>query len=551
MGGGACEGGGRAVRAALIAFLGWVVVGCASTPSPPPGHRRVVVVAVDGVTWEVASPLMSEGLMPHLAALYRAGSAGQLRTRGMLDPAVAWTTMATGKPGSAHGILYVAEKTPGRYDMTPVTADRRRTPALWTILGEQGLTVGVVGWPVTFPAEAVSGFMIAPGYEPGVTGDRGYVYPERALGEGDERGEPLKVSPATKRLASRDGLLERTVREDLALLSHGIALHRVYQPRVTLFRFRSVEVASHLYWRARDGVLREDSGPVTGPRAHSGEKSGALSDTYVFLDELVGLLLNRLPEDTTILLVSAHGFRDIAASDYLAIDLNGLMERLGYLHRGADGTPDWSRTRVFNMRDVGRHRRGLFLNLKGREAEGIVEPEDVRSLRSEVSRHLGSLVTSRGRPLFRSVFARAAPPPGSPDIELIEGNGLDGLAALQLPGNEQIQLREILMRYSAALGAHDPAGIFVAAGPGIRMGGRRWSADVEDVLPTLLYLVGAPLARDMLGKPVEAILEVPVPPGYSTVKSYDHLSPGPTPLFRPDASSRQELEDLRALGHLG
>src|SRR5678815_1463012 len=133
--------------------------------------------------------------MPHMAGLYRSGSAGLLKSLEPMLPDALWTTVATGKSRGAHAIESATEKVPGKYAARPITADRRRSPALWTIAGARGLTVGVSGWAVTFPVEHVNGYMIAEGFDPAVTGEHGYLYPEGAFGEQAAAGEALGMSP--------------------------------------------------------------------------------------------------------------------------------------------------------------------------------------------------------------------------------------------------------------------------------------------------------------------------------------------------------------------
>src|SRR5262245_20877224 len=119
----------RALPALLHCLLGSLVflcllqTGCRTSVAPPPGNRRVALVAVDGATWKILSPMMEQGKLPHLEGLYRRGSAGLLRSVEPMLPAALWTTVATGVSRATHGIESAAERIPGEYAARPVTAD--------------------------------------------------------------------------------------------------------------------------------------------------------------------------------------------------------------------------------------------------------------------------------------------------------------------------------------------------------------------------------------------------------------------------------------------
>ncbi len=523
----------RIVTAALGAAL--TVTACAPTATPPPGDRRLVILAVDGATWNIASPLLAADRMPNMARLYVSGAAGLMRSVQPMDPAALWTTVVTGKMPGSHGIRSIAEKMPGRYMMGPVTADRRRAVALWTILGARGLTVGAAGWEATFPVEVVNGFMLAPGFDPGSRRTRGYLHPDGALGE-EGLGEDLAPSAGARRTASLAAPLAAAIEEDLSILSRGLSLYRVYQPRAAFFRLRAVDVASHLYWQ----YLEEDA---------SSPLIAAIPGAYEFVDDCIGLLLERFEAGTTVLIVSAHGFREARDPDLSAIDLNGLLERLGYLSRDEWGETDWSRTRVFNMEDAVSNRRGLYINLEDRESGGIIKPAAADGLVREVTATLEGIRSRGGEPLFRDVLRNEHPSGNGPDIEIITSAEMDRSAVVTLPGGD-VAAGDLFRRTGAHRGAHDPAGILLAAGPGIARGRTSWAADLLDLFPTVLYLVGLPLPEDIPGRPITEILDSHVPDDYPTVTSYGDLAPAPPPVFRSVEELGAQLRAERDLGHI-
>ena len=492
---------------------------------------------MDGASWEVLSPLLSQRRLPNLEKLYRAGSAGLMRSIEPTDPAALWTSMATGKSRGAHGIDRVIEKVPGRYAVRPVSADRRRVPALWTIAAANGITSGVAGWPVTFPAERIGGFLVVPGYEPGSPAERGFIHPEGAFGREADAQPGLVLSERAAKTAALDPALAEAMQDDLAILGWSLSLYRVYQPRVLLLRFRSVDLASHAHW-PRDAA------------EGSADSSPAIGGAYEFLDEWMGHLLEALPEQTALLIVSDHGFSGIAPGQGRHLDMDRLLEKMGYLRRDPTGRPDWKETRAFGMDDGIGTRRWVYLNVQGEEEAGVVEPGTSESLRTELAAGLRSLTTAQGERLFTNLSVQKGPGPGAPDLEATENPKVTADGAIVLSGGKRVSLEDLYRPASGSAGAHDTRGILLAVGAGIAQGRREWQSDLYDVAPTLLYLLHLPLASDMPGRPIEAILGARVPSDYPQIQTYNALPAAPPPLFRPEAIIEKELAELKRAGHL-
>lgn len=97
------------------------------------------------------------------------------------------------------------------------------------------------------------------------------------------------------------------------------------------------------------------------------------------MDELIGLVRERLDEDTVLFVMSDHGFGKFTH----CVDLNRWLHDQGYLALDDEGAIDWSHTRAYAMGLA-----GVYLNLNGREARGIVEPSEVAALKQELSERL-------------------------------------------------------------------------------------------------------------------------------------------------------------------
>lgn len=155
-----------------------------------------------------------------------------------------------------------------------------------------------------------------------------------------------------------------------------------FQRGVFFFYLSSIDLNSHMLWRTFD-----DKHPEYDP-AEDPKLANALADFYQKMDGILGEVMKRVDADTTVLVLSDHGFGPY----YRSFNLNTWLLQNGYivLKAGAEqgegeyfSNVDWSKTRAYGL-----GLNGLYLNLKGREKYGIVDPKDADALLAEISRKL-------------------------------------------------------------------------------------------------------------------------------------------------------------------
>jgi hypothetical protein len=161
--------------------------------------------------------------------------------------------------------------------------------------------------------------------------------------------------------------------------------------------FGHVDQVSHVLWRARD------PGHPAYNAARDERYRNAIDDLYVELDAMVGETIERMPANALLVVMSDHGF----ASWRRSFHLNSWLEQNGYLavldprHRDAPlfSNVDWSRTRAYGL-----GLNGLYINVKGRERAGIVDPGDRASLVAKISGELRAAVDpATGTPIVTAV----------------------------------------------------------------------------------------------------------------------------------------------------
>lgn len=126
-----------------------------------PTKRKVLLIGWDAADWKFLSPLLDQGLMPNLQGLIEGGVKGRLAT---LDPPLSptlWTSIATGKRPYKHGIHGFTEPEPDGKGVRPMYITNRKVKAIWNILTQQQLKTHVVGWWPSHPAEPINGIMVS------------------------------------------------------------------------------------------------------------------------------------------------------------------------------------------------------------------------------------------------------------------------------------------------------------------------------------------------------------------------------------------------------
>ncbi|MDD8032995.1 MAG: alkaline phosphatase family protein [Acidobacteriota bacterium] len=293
------------------------------------GSPRVILIGVDGASWNFMNPLIKRGKLPNFERLMKEGSSGVLRTINPTKSSVIWTSIATGKTMVKHGIVdwtYIKDN-----DITvPYSQSARRVKAFWNILGELGLNVGVVNWFVTFPPEEVNGYMVSPAFATGaddpLAPGAAITYPPELLGELDfvhgENYESLRTKESIPDLgagAPKGSLAAHFYKyllADRAVESASLYLYKKHPVNVFATYFRILDVTSHFAVSHVDPELlakaNEESKKDGVSKATRGQVdlafSRVLEPVYAYMDRVVGRILGLADDRTTVIVVSDHGF---------------------------------------------------------------------------------------------------------------------------------------------------------------------------------------------------------------------------------------------------
>jgi predicted AlkP superfamily phosphohydrolase/phosphomutase len=552
-------------------------------------RRKAIILGLDGATWDVLLPRVERGEMPNLAGLLERGAWGGLRSTTPPFSAQAWVSLSTGKNQARHGVVDFWERSPGAplsEHRTFVSSRLVRGETLWQAAGRHGRRVGVVNVPVSYPPTPVEGYLVSGFLTPPDKPD--YVYPEALKDEIEALVPGYKPDPFDPLGATQQQLVELA---DWMEKHEKVARQLMERHPADLFFsvVQAVDHLQHLFWN-----------DIAGRSADPG-RAALIDHCYTLADDILGHRLERLDGETAFFLVSDHGFgpahkwfhvnRFLLEQGLLALgeaqgsgpgaalarlgltpqrlrdlmrrlDVLGLRRRVGRLARvtvgrqidGALSRPiDWSRTQAVSGSPASE---GIFVNLKGREPNGVVEPgEPYEALRDRLA---GELLTLRdpdtGERVVQAVYRREELYSGPfldllPDLVFDLGNGPYLASDAPMAARVLEPLPPSLLQ-----GRHRPTGVLAAAGAGIAAGQRIEGARIVDVAPTVLYALDLPIPDDMDGRPLVEIFDdgyrAAHPVRYEPAVEETDLTGFSEPVSSTEEEEAEMERRLRGLGYI-
>jgi predicted AlkP superfamily phosphohydrolase/phosphomutase len=430
--------------------------------------------------------------LPTIRALTERGSYGVLRS---CDPPItvpAWSVMTSSRSPGALGIYGFRNRRDYSYDGLSFASSRSvRVPRVWDLLSERGRPVIVLGVPQTYPITPVNGAMVSCFLTPDVETSR-YTHPPELKDEIEALVGRYMVDVPDFRTDDKDRLLADL--EEMTDKRFRLAEHLLETRPWDLFFMveMGTDRIQHGFWRFTD--------PTHRLYEEGNRYEDAMLDYYRRLDGRIARLLRFADDDTAVLLVSDHGAKRIDGG----ICVNEWLRREGYLvlKEEPDGptrfTPDlvdWSRTRAWGE---GGYYCRLFLNVEGREPEGVISRADYERVRDELKAKLEALGDDEGRPIGTVAHRPEELYPEregvAPDLMVYFGN-LFWRSVGQV-GTGTVHVFENDTGPDDANHAHE--GLYLLAGDGAPVG-RGGERDIRDVAPTLLTLLGEPVPPDMEG----------------------------------------------------
>lgn len=487
--------------------------------------NKVVVIGLDGATFDIINPLIAEGKLPNLNKIFNSGIKASLFSTIPPVSAPAWISFLTGKNPGKHGVLGFQHYNMSKYNCFEhgiVTSKQFAHNTIFDILTKYKKRSIAFQIPLTYPAWPIEGLMVS-GY-PTPDQTKAFTYPEdlsEEIGELYEyKSDQMASGSAEEKVRIYSKGLDRVSQKVEKLLTNEDYDLFVYVNNLT-------DWVQHKFWKYQFNN-------------NGCEKNDYIDYFYIKLDEKIGNIINLLDEDTTLLLMSDHGagarptkFLNI---NYILRTKNLLTPKSNKVSIFTKTTKYWFEwvkeyfpmrywtkarfsesfremvlnTRVYknniNWKETKAYRvplaypyTGININLEGRQEQGIVKEEDFKKLKKETFDILKEYADKYPQ-YIESIHYQE---------DIYKGKNICQTPDIIIELNENfdsgVELDELITEIPPILlktisGYHKPQGIFGAFGKNIKHNPELQSYNIIDLAPTILYALDTPINNDIDGK---------------------------------------------------
>jgi len=493
---------------------------------------KVIVIGLDGATWDLIKPWAEDGKLPTFEYLMENGAWGVLESTIPPYSPIAWNSIYTGVYPIKHGIFGSFKREKDSYHFRPVLSKDRKVEAIWNILSLFERRSILINLPFTYPPEKINGIMITGLGTPDRSSN--FTYPP------DFRDILIKKFPNYDVDFNEEKL---SYEKDISWLLQKVRDVTSAQIELTKFLmrnenwnllfsvFRAPDVIQHYFWSNREIIL----------------------EVYNYIDDFLRYLLDAIDENTTLILCSDHGFSEVKKTVYInnwleqegflkiktkktqkfidilginAINLKSFITKLGlwsFVKKFRDTelfkkvleiipnpeygelfNVDWNKTKAYFFYGSDGT---IYINLKGREPLGIVNGDEYDKIINDLKAALLNLRDPEtGDRVIEKVLTRK---------ELINNdfNILDDIPDVFLLKNKHYKLSgynpnktifgpPVVGRLKRPAD-HDINGIFLAYGSSIKH--TKVNASVVNIMPTILAILNLPISMHVDGKPLLSI----------------------------------------------
>lgn len=256
-------------------------------------RKKLIVIGIDGASFDVLNPLLEGGLLPNLKKLKNNGNSAVLKSVIPPVTASAWASFITGNLPGKTEIYDFAIVEDNSWNVEFINRKRLMGKPLWKYLDEAKLKSCFINMPLTYPPEKINGVMISGIETPSEMYN--YVYPAELKKELKKREYKIEISFSDKR--------EEKVRDALNVLKKRTEIaHWLLEKDFDFFfvLFRASDTVQHYAWNKK-----------------------VVGEVYRKIDEFIG----EIKDKGDIIVISDHGFENIRK----AFKVNSWLEKEGYL----------------------------------------------------------------------------------------------------------------------------------------------------------------------------------------------------------------------------
>ncbi len=444
---------------------------------------KILLIGLDGASWKVMLPLIDEGKLPNINKLMNNGCWGKLRVIDESISEVIWTSIATGKPPKIHGINNSLIQDADTKEIIIPTAKHRKVKAIWNILSEHKKKVGVVGYRVSWPAEKVNGVMISEG------ANEDNYFSSRYSEPSFKRLCSEKTFDSFKKAINIPIMLKR---EDKWVFNQdyftfNISKYLLKNRKFDFFclYFRGIDISSHCYWKYMFPGVQDASLEDT-----SQYYKDTIKNYYIWCDSSIGDLLRIIDKNTTVIVVSDHGFKTS-----LDVDRKYFFSKFDNLLKVSGLEENNYNSKTVILKDTQNNywwqeKKNISIIGELSEAEFNAVRENAKNILKNIK------IKETGQPIFKI-------PNDTNNGFVLEVDREHFKWAPEhhiLINSREYKILDFLIRDPNS-GTHDNTdAIIILSGQNIRHHQQLKGASEYDITPTLLYLLDLPVAADMSGE---------------------------------------------------
>jgi len=489
---------------------------------------RVVVIGIDGATWNLIKPWAEEGKLPTFKKFIEEGAWGSLESTIPPSSAPAWVSIFTGVSPGKHSIYSFGKRIKGSYFSRPLSSRDIKAEPIWRILtmrNKKGIFINI---PLAYPVDKVNGILISGLLTPSKTSN--FTYPQfikdiilRKFPNYDVDFNEDEI------LYSKDKnfIINRIYEVTKAHIETFKYFFKSEKADIYFIVLRSTDVIQHFFWHKKDILLK----------------------FYKQIDEFLDWIIKFKDENDIVIICSDHGFQGVKKRIYLnkwlekegflrvrrkRIYINALplletiillfaklkLKRLlWYLKRnryllkmlrflpskamGYINIIDWSKTLAYA--ECGSEWAIIWINLKGKFPRGIVDGSQFEEIREKIINKIRELndpetgesvvmMSKKGEDIYGNIK-------DAPHIVLLPKDGYVFRSTINNPSIFEYEYERT--------GEHSLRGIIAFYGKYINKGEFK-GIKVYDIVPTILALLGLPIPTYVDGKVLKDIFKKPL-----------------------------------------
>jgi len=507
-------------------------------------NNRVLVIALGEATFDLILPWIESGDLPTFKKFCEDGTIGNLKSSiPMITPQM-WGNIITGKNPGLHGLFDFWQRgNEGKFK--EINGSQVKIKPIWKILSENGLTSGVVNVPFTYPPQKINGFMIsgedAPGAHPSI------AYPNKIYREIIEKFGRYRLKdifPGGRKKEDYLKLVEEDVKKQTDVLEYLVS-EKNWDFFLTFYS--ATAITQHYFWKDM--------------QHGNNEYKDVIKTAYKSLDTAIDRLVKSAGENTTVFIISECGAGELISG----VQINTWLQKEGFLcfkKSTGNSKPEsvmqnksfirskvtsfrkniqgyipkswfffanknmhwlkswiqtflaesdivWAKTYAFSRGKEG----DIFINLKGRDPNGIVEPGQYEKVRNDIIQKLSALIDpSTRKKAVNKVYKREELYSG-PFIEFAPDLLIEWTDSAYMPTESDKDKDSIFVeRWRENMnwptsGSHRVEGILLAKGAGIKKSKRIEGARIIDMTPTWLNLLNQKIPGDFEGRVITELFD--------------------------------------------